>query len=312
MGMLARQKLLNTERSRVSSLDTVVKRLFHCLFVSMAIMIVAVKPDFASAKSVVLPINIPAQYYPPTQPLSPAVILLHGCGGLYTRQGTLGVRFKRMTSLLQEMGFGVLIPDSFSSRKIKGKCNKKTKNSSKEHNRRVKDTLNALRWLKRQPNVDPLRIGILGWSHGSDAALALLHHDRSDIKAAVLFYPACKNFLHYRPHFRVSAPTLLFIGENDTWTPASDCKKLSAMSGQDLFHIAIYSGAYHDFDAPAKEQSIHQDVSNHARRHPNTNLIAPDPEATIDAYIRTFKWFSRWFDPERGIKGRPPSSNQSN
>jgi hypothetical protein len=31
-----------------------------------------------------------------------------------------------------------------------------------------------------------------------------------------------------------------------------------------------------------------------------------DPNAAQDAWRRTYKWLSRWFDPERSMEGIPP------
>jgi len=35
-------------------------------------------------------------------------------------------------------------------------------------------------------------------------------------------------------------------------------------------------------------------------------LSGPNHEAALDANLRTYKWFSRWFDPERMLHGLPP------
>src|SRR5262245_32057076 len=46
----------------------------------------------------------------------PAVVGLHGCGGLVNRAGTLGARYRDWAERLVGAGFVVLYPDSFGSR----------------------------------------------------------------------------------------------------------------------------------------------------------------------------------------------------
>lgn len=232
-------------------------------------------------------------------------MLLHGCGGMYAKNGAISARIQRAANWFQELGIGVLMLDSFGSRGIKDGCNTA---QSLDEQVRADDAEAALAWLRKRKEVDGDRLGVMGWSHGADAALELVRRSDPDIRAAVLFYPACRKFLHARK-FRVAAPTLLLIGESDEWTSASDCKALSQKSQQDLFHIVTYPGVYHDFDSPNQLQYMRNDVPN---RVPNAMfagekiLAGPNPEAALDANLRTFKWFSRWFDPARMLHGIPP------
>ena len=47
------------------------------------------------------------------------------------------------------------------------------------------------------------------------------------------------------------APLLILIGENDDWTPAEPCRKLTEISRQAGYPVSIkvYSGAHHGFDS---------------------------------------------------------------
>jgi dienelactone hydrolase len=259
----------------------------------------------AWAKHVSIPSNsvrLSGEYLPSVK--GPAVVLLHGCGGMYTRDGALNARLQRASSWFQELGIGVLMVDSFGPRGIKDGCG----NYSLDEVIRADDAEAALAWLKKRKEVDPDRLGVMGWSHGADAALELVRRSAPAIRAAVLFYPACQKFLNSRK-FRVAAPTLLLVGESDEWTPASDCKALSLKSRQDLFHIVTYPGAYHDFDAPNQAQFMRNDIPNRVPRSSSSGdsiLTGPNPEAGLDANLRTYKWFSRWFDPARMLHGIPP------
>jgi dienelactone hydrolase len=48
----------------------------------------------------------------------PAIVALHGCGGLWRENGTLSIRHSDWGERLAESGFIVLMPDSYGSRKL--------------------------------------------------------------------------------------------------------------------------------------------------------------------------------------------------
>ncbi len=252
-------------------------------------------------------IKLPAEYHAPIRAGMPAVLVLHGCGGLFAKSGEIGSRMGRMGNLLQEMGYAVLYLDSFTPRGIKQVCTSRTSARAVTPRMRADDAEAAIRWLRVQRDVDSNRIGVLGWSHGADAALELLGRKNRWVKAAVTYYPACR-LLADEKDYRVSAPTLVLIGERDEWTPAQDCKALADETGQDLFHVVTYPGVLHDFDAPVTYPYVENDIANRVRGAVGV-LSAPDPQVTHDANRRTFKWFARWFDPERAITGFPPSKH---
>lgn len=253
-------------------------------------------------------ISLPAEYRAPTQPRMPAILMMHGCGGLLTPTGQISSRMVRVGNLLQEMGYGVLYLDSFTPRGIKQVCSPGASSGTNAPSIRARDAEAAVSWLRRQKNVDGSRIGVLGWSHGADAILSLLGRKNRSIKAAVTYYPSCRSFAKLKK-YRVSAPTLVLVGEMDKAAPAQECKKLAAKTGQDLFHVVTYPEVGHDFDAPVASPSAQNDVPNHARSK-DSAFNEPAVDAAQDANRRTFKWFSRWFDPERAIQGVPPSSKQ--
>ena len=52
----------------------------------------------------------------------PAVIALHGCGGLWREQGMLSMRHADWGERLAAAGFAVLMPDSYGSRGLGSQC----------------------------------------------------------------------------------------------------------------------------------------------------------------------------------------------
>ena len=133
----------------------------------------------------------------------PAVIFLHGCGGLFV--GSMIGRLFWMiepgesgwAGELTRRGYAVLMVDSFAPRDRKEMCAPRTSDPVLYRNR-ARDAYGALLFLQAQPFVQPDRIGIMGWSQGGGALLFAIGRQsfsrpaqlpRGDFRAAVAFYP---------------------------------------------------------------------------------------------------------------------------
>jgi len=180
---------------------------------------------------------------------SPAVVLLHGCGG-----GWRGLD-ERWGKLLAEWGYVTLTIDRFGTRGITQTCASGPPAST------LHDAYRALNYLVGLSSVDPNRVAMAGFSQG--ALLALLSVERGQIersaqekfRAAIGFYPPCLGLKG-----NMTVPTLILIGELDDWTPATECRNLaegrddwgiSRQKGEGIpIEITVYPGAYHDFDVP--------------------------------------------------------------
>jgi dienelactone hydrolase len=175
----------------------------------------------------------------------PAVIALHGCGGLFTSDGTrMSSRHKAWAELLAARGFAVLFPDSFGSRGHAALC--KVRPRPVKQADRLRDVETARRWLAAQPFVDTTRLFVLGWSNGGATALRLARSKKGDgYRHIIAFYPGCRVLEASR---RASAtPLTIIMGAADDWTPAEPCKRLASSWGA---RLVLYDGAYHGFDAP--------------------------------------------------------------
>ena len=181
---------------------------------------------------------------------SPAVVLLHGCGG-----GWRGLD-ERWGKRLAEWGYVTLTVDRFGTRGLTHTCTGGPPPST------LYDAYRALNFLAGQSSVDLSRVAVVGFSQG--AMLALLSVERGQIertssekfRAAIGFYPPCLGLKG-----NMTVPTLILIGELDDWTPAEECRNLA--EGRDDWgisrekgkgypiEITVYPGAYHDFDVPS-------------------------------------------------------------
>lgn len=182
----------------------------------------------------------------------PAVIALHGCGGLWKRNQTdFSARHADWAERLKDAGYVVLFPDSFKPRGHASLC--RSEDRPVKHSHRVADLRAAADWLAGQSFVDAKRIAVLGWSYGGGVTLRALapgrKPDKVEFVAAIAFYPGCKWLLEKTTWLPRLKP-LILIGKEDDWTPPAPCGPLSQRWGA---RLVLYEGAYHGFDAPGSK-----------------------------------------------------------
>lgn len=184
---------------------------------------------------------------------APAVLLLHGCGGMLNNRGEPSSRTREYAALLHGRGWHVLAIDSLTTRGEKELCTQRIGNRKVTQTERRKDTLGALLWLAKQPEVDAARLALLGWSNGGSAVLASNNRTHPLVdgapvrpRLAVAFYPGCEADL--RRGYRPAADTLILVGLADDWTPAAPCQQLES-AGSPVVKVLAYEGAYHGFDS---------------------------------------------------------------
>jgi dienelactone hydrolase len=177
----------------------------------------------------------------------PAVVALHGCGGM-------GPRPHRWASTLRQWGYVALLVDSFTPRGQANICDDVFRVDPQYA--RMPDAYAAKAYLARQPFVAAQRIGLMGWSHGGWTtlyavdAIYLTGINIPPFPAAIAFYPWCLPQLR-----QLNAPLLILIGEADDWTPAARCRDMLRQSAQlgeqtaDRLTLRVYPGAPHGFDS---------------------------------------------------------------
>jgi dienelactone hydrolase len=178
----------------------------------------------------------------------PAVVALHGCGGLIAKDGRVAARETDWGERLVAAGYAVLFPDSFTARGIRQICTVHDRSITPED--RALDARAAADWLRRQPFIDPARIGLMGWSHGAMTVLWTVRPgflaDEPQFKVAIGLYPGCREIAR-QADWRPAIPLTVLVGSADDWTQPGPCRELAVRTG---FRIIEYAGAYHGFDAP--------------------------------------------------------------
>jgi len=244
------------------------------------------------------PVELSALLYRPQGPGPfPALVLLHGCGGMYTNSGYITASYRYWAELLALEGYIALLVDSFNPRGQRSICDQQ-KRTILQSRERVEDAYAALQWLNQQPFVASGRIGLLGWSNGATGTLySMRPKSRLDpgFRAAVAFYPGCRALSQATPPYQPYAPLLILIGEADEWTLAAQCGQMTetARSNGAPMEIVTYPGAHHSFDRINSPVRYRPNVRNPNQPGGRGATVGEHPEAREDAIRRALEFFAK-------------------
>lgn len=239
------------------------------------------------------PIRLAGWWYPAVRlGAAPAVVLLHGCGGMLNARGEPNARTRAYVALLHAQGWHVLALDSLGARGERELCTQRIGTRAITMTQRRRDALGALQWLATLPEVDATRLALLGWSNGGSTVLAAQNLNHPEVAAApvrarvaVAYYPGCE--AEARRGWRSASPTLLLLGLADDWTPAAPCLALAQTDPAGLKGIG-FEGAYHGFDGTAPVR-LRRDVPNGV--HPGEGVhVGANPEARERAQAAMLAW----------------------
>jgi dienelactone hydrolase len=237
-------------------------------------------------------------YRPDGEGPFPAVIALHGCGGLAGHSEPVLARYRDWAEQLLKAGMAVLLPDSYGSHELGPQCRVRDRERRVLARRqRLADIMASRQWLVQQPWVAHDRISLLGWANGASALLWAVRPQLSsrnvepDFRSAVAFYPDCR--ISSSLGWSARVPTLLLIGANDDLSSPPACRQMvdGARGRSALARIVVYPGAYHDFDrANLKPQAI---AATSDAALPERGHVGTDPEARADSQKRVAEWLAR-------------------
>jgi len=231
----------------------------------------------------------------------PAVILMHGCGGLELEEPGQNVwrALNSHANALLEAGIATLIVDSWGSRGEFFNQLVPTGCKKGRFSTRVNDLYGALAYLDGVPEIDATRVGAIGMSEGGHAVLRALETDnyrsrKHRLRASAGLYPACHGTSP--PYY---APTLILIGDADDITLAAACENVLYMANLQpegnqwsgdmpvfIPELVVYPGVHHSFDLPLRG----------LQRMP-LGTVAPSRGATLDARSRMVTFFRNHLFP---------------
>jgi dienelactone hydrolase len=215
----------------------------------------------------------------------PAVIMLHGCAGIYNKDGDISNIYREWADRLVNAGYVALLVDSFTPRNAPNQCNNGAGVGVSEIFDRPKDVDAAYAYLSTQTaGVNPNKIGVLGWSHGGSTVVSSLattqainpniasaNASTKPIKVGIAFYAGC-GLADYRCGTQSNgkpascwgglsmskwdsyAPLHFFHGTADTTTKLEYCNTrinlATTITGGGTLTMSAYDGAVHSFDDP--------------------------------------------------------------
>jgi dienelactone hydrolase len=139
------------------------------------------------------------------------------------------------------------------------------------------DAFGALRFLSEHPNIDPDRIGVLGFSWGGAVTMACATEFNVSqfggglrFAAHVAHYPVCYAYNSSIPGSEffdlTGAPILIQIGEEDDYdhgsAPCIALKNSLTPEEQSVVEVAVYEGAYHAWDKLEVPITVEDPFSN--------------------------------------------------
>jgi dienelactone hydrolase len=180
----------------------------------------------------------------------PAMIVVHGSGGISPG------REMETGQFLADNGYAAFIIDYYSPRGATDEVNYMLRVLSVTAFDAVTDAYSALKILQTHPDINPSRIGVMGFSYGGMAARFSLDQRIADALLAdqpgfavhVDYYGPCFQNLH-SPAL-TGAPILTLRGTEDASNDLSACLKREAELEQlgSAVETEVYEGAGHAWD----------------------------------------------------------------
>ncbi len=194
-------------------------------------------------------------YLPEREGRAPAVVFLHGCGGL-------SIATEPRAHAAQALGYVAVVQDSMTPRGLDwpAVCDGRALQGAE----RVGDLLVTLQVTREHPAVDPERIVLVAYSHGAWTALEAFALDDTlptsltdspgdhlaGVSGLVAWYPYCGWGVGFSEGWAPKIPTLMLLAEKDTITEPKPCADIAALQSEAGHKVRAitYPNVSHGFD----------------------------------------------------------------
>jgi carboxymethylenebutenolidase len=179
----------------------------------------------------------------------PAIVVVHGHGGVGEGRHSGSHALARH---LAGAGYVALVPHYFGRLKPDPKNGQKNTRSFAVWERTISDTVS---YARRRPDVDPMRIGMLGSSMGSWVSLSVAARDRR-VSAVVENYGGFPEWEEINP--ARLPPVLILHGDADRNVPVERAHELELILQRSgvPYEVHIYPGAGHGFRGDDREDAL--------------------------------------------------------
>ncbi len=194
-------------------------------------------------------------YLPEREGPAPAVVFVHGCGGLSPAT-------EPRARTAQALGYVAVVQDSITPRGLDWPdvCDGRVLQGAE----RVGDLLVTLQVTREHPAVDPEKIVVVAYSHGAWTALEAFAldealpssladspgHHLAGVEGLVAWYPYCGWGVGFSEGWAPEIPTLVLLAEKDEITEPGPCADIAARQADAGHQIRTitYPGVSHGFD----------------------------------------------------------------
>ncbi|MEO6562686.1 MAG: dienelactone hydrolase family protein [Nitrosospira sp.] len=196
----------------------------------------------------------------------PAIIAIHEWWGLnnWVREQATNLAANGYVVLAVDLYHGKVTTDRAEARKLKRDL---------PEERAIRDLKAAFDYLAARPDVDPGRIGSLGWSMGGGLALQLAIHEPQLSACVVNYGPLSTEPGDLK---KINARVLGIFGSLDRGIPPDKVRVFERCmnAANKTVNIQMYHGAGHAFENPANKRGYR-------------------PDAAADAWLRMLTFFDR-------------------
>ena len=225
----------------------------------------------------------------------PVVLILHGSGGIDGRGDFHG-------KALKEAGIGTLESFMFS-RGNRPRC------GSREN---FTHMYGALKYLASRSEIDPRRIGVMGFSWGGGLSLAAASESITQLftggqvrfAAHAPFYPVCwsqlratsnpKSPSYDRYKTLTGVPVLVFAGGEDDYDEPDSCQKFIASlpeSARSHVSLRYYPKATHGWDSQQRARVFDDDSAwlgkgGKVRMTPDAQIAEDSRRTVVEFFVR--------------------------